>query len=353
MSKKIAVIGAGISGLLSACFSVQKGFRVTIYEKQDFPPVNPSTIAGGMMAPYSEIETLPLNFINAGLKSIELWQSLLKGECGAFLQKKGSLFIAHPADEAYLDRFARHLKSVNGGWKWVDAKEISKLESGLEGRFHKGLHIPEEAHIVPLQALEVLFKKFLSHGGQMKKCEIEPEDLAQDYDWVIDCRGYAPQVDQDLRGIKGEIILVRNNAFSLKRPVRLMHPRYPLYIVPRPDHIFAVGATAIENAEENDGLVTLRSAMELMSACYSLHSGFGEADILDMSSGIRAAYPDNLPRIMINGEKRYIRGNGLFRHGYLLSPVMARCIAHYLETGEENEDFSLFSGRYNHAVFQA
>jgi len=38
--------------------------------------------------------------------------------------------------------------------------------------------------------------------------------------------------------------------------------------------------------------------------------------------------------------------------GDLLSPIMARCIAHYIETGEENDDFLLFSGRYNHAAFQ-
>lgn len=86
---------------------------------------------------------------------------------------------------------------------------------------------------------------------------------------------------------------------------------------------------------------------------YSLHPSFGEAKVLDMSSGIRAAYNDNLPRIIIDGDKRYIRSNGLFRHGYLLSPIMARCIAHYIETGEENEDFLLFSGRYNHAAFHA
>ena len=156
---------------------------------------------------------------------------------------------------------------------------------------------------------------------------------------MIDYRGYAPQFDQNLRGIKGEILLIRNLEFFLTRPVRLMHPRYPLYIVPRPDHVFAVGATAIENADEDDGLVMLRSAMELMSACYSLHPSFGESKVLDMSSGIRAAYQDNLPRIIIDGEKRYIRSNGLFRHGYLLSPIMARCIVHYIETREENEDF--------------
>lgn len=353
MSKKIAVIGAGISGLLAACMNAEKGYQVTIFEKQDFPPVNPSTIAGGMMAPYSEIDTLPLNFVNAGVKGIDMWKAMLDDGADFVFSKEGSLFVAHPADEVYLDRFVHHLHSVSGSWQWVNEKEICALEPDLRSRFSKGIYIPEEAHLVPLLALEALFKKFISLNGEMIRQEAQPDELMLDYDWVIDCRGYAPQFDQNLRGIKGEILLIRNLEFSLTRPVRLMHPRYPLYIVPRPDHVFAVGATAIENADEDDGLVMLRSAMELMSACYSLHPSFGESKVLDMSSGIRAAYQDNLPRIIIDGEKRYIRSNGLFRHGYLLSPIMARCIAHYIETGEENEDFLLFSGRLNSPVMFA
>ena len=34
MSKKIAVIGAGISGLLAACMNAEKGYQVTIFYKQ-------------------------------------------------------------------------------------------------------------------------------------------------------------------------------------------------------------------------------------------------------------------------------------------------------------------------------
>lgn len=348
MSSKIAVIGAGISGMLAACKNAEKGALVTVYEKQDFPPVNPSTIAGGMMAPFSEIETLPLSFVNIGVKGIGMWREMLGHDSDVFFTEEGSLFLAHSEDEPHLHRFSQHLHSVSTQWEWVDSNRICDLEPQLGGRFDKGLYIPQEAHILPLQALEALYRRLVSFGGAVVKRDVDPDDLVQEYDWIIDCRGYAPHVDQDLRGIKGELILVKNLEFSLKRPVRLMHPRYPLYIVPRPDHVFAIGATAIENVNDDNGCVSLRSAMELLSAAYSLHPSFGEAQILALLSGIRAAYMDNLPRIILDKSKKYIRGNGLFRHGYLLSPVMAGCIAHYIETGEKNEDFSLFSGMYNH-----
>ena len=119
----------------------------------------------------------------------------------------------------------------------------------------------------------------VSLGGQILHEDVNADDLKADaaYDWVIDCRGYVEGQDRDLRGIKGEILLLENREFTLQRPVRLMHPRYPLYIIPRPDNVFAVGASVIENSGEDDGLVFLRSAMELMSAAYSLHPSFGEA----------------------------------------------------------------------------
>ena len=347
---KVAIIGAGILGLNTAYGAIKKGMSVSIFEKQDFPPVNASSIAGGMLAPFSEIEALPMKFVQAGLKGILFWLQTLGEDCTDCLQSTGSLFIAHPEDRHMLERFAQHLPSVSEDWEWVDANRMTELEPSIGSQFGKSLYIPQEANIHPLLAIEALAEKFRDLGGQIFKKEVDPKDLAEDFDWVVDCRGYVEDLDSELRGIKGEIILLQNFEFNLSRPVRLMHPRYPLYIIPRPNNVFAVGASVIENSDDDDGSVLLRSAMELMSAAYSLHPSFGEAKVLDMSSAIRPAYLDNLPRIKADVERSYIRCNGLFRHGYLLSPIMGNCVADFLETGEENEDFTLFSGQFNHHI---
>jgi glycine oxidase len=175
----------------------------------------------------------------------------------------------------------------------------------------------------------------------MTKTEICANE--NDFDYVIDCTGHARiESHQDLRGVKGETLLVRNKEFSLQRPVRLMHPRYPLYIVPRADHVFMIGATVIEGAGHTE--VTVRSALELLSAAYSLHPSFSDAQILDIRAGIRPAYDDNLPKIKIDGQR--IVCNGMFRHGYLLAPVMAQCIADHIEQ-KQNEFMPLFTEENN------
>ena len=75
--------------------------------------------------------------------------------------------------------------------------------------------------------------------------------------------------------------------------------RIPVYIVPRGDGHFMIGATSIENDER--GRVTGRSMLELLSATYALHPAFGEAEIVEIGADVRPAYPDNIPRLRRRG----------------------------------------------------
>jgi glycine oxidase len=82
---------------------------------------------------------------------------------------------------------------------------------------------------------------------------------------------------------------------------------------------------------DDDGPATVRSALELLGSAYALHPAFGEAQILDLGAGVRPAFADNVPKIVVRG--RTIHVNGLYRHGFLLAPVLAELVADYLATG--------------------
>ena len=102
-----------------------------------------------------------------------------------------------------------------------------------------------------------------------------------------------------------------------------MHPRYKLYIVPKPNHQFIIGATEIESEDRSS--ISLRSSMELMSALYAVNPAFAEARIISQDTNLRPAYMDNLPRIESHStrfDKPIIRINGLYRHGYLIGPAL-------------------------------
>ncbi|MCB1652245.1 MAG: FAD-dependent oxidoreductase [Alphaproteobacteria bacterium] len=328
----IAIVGAGIMGL-SAAYALQKfGAHITLYDPKGFPAQNASFVAGGMLAPYAEIEHMNMRWVEAGLASIDIWKKILPTLPGdTDFAQNGSLLVAHPQDRYILERFAAHLPENQRCYQ--NAKD---LEPALDNRFSQGLFLEGEAHIHPARTMQALIKA-LQNNIIFKQEAANPQDLLASYDTVIDCRGMGTQNDDpDLRSVKGELAIVHNPEFSLSRPVRLMHPRYPLYIVPRQGNIFMIGATIIES--EGEG-VSLRSGMELMSALSSLHPSFADAKIIEITSGVRPSYPDNLPRI--RRHKNLISCNGLFRHGFLLSPIMAEIIGCEIE-GKKHSKRDLF-----------
>jgi glycine oxidase len=338
-SAHIAIIGAGIMGLSTAYTLSRRGYNITLYDKAFPPCANASFMAGGMLAPYSEIEHMSEAWLDAGFEGISQWQNIATNiQSDIEFSQRGSLLVAHEADHYVLERFISHVHGQEH-CEVISTNRIQELEPELNHRFAKGLFLQSEAHLHPRKAISAL----LSHTPHtFRQEEAKPYNIADQYDYVIDCRGFgAENEDKSLRGVKGEVALVHNPDFALNRPVRLMHPRYPLYIVPRADNLFIIGATNIESADTHNTKVSVRSALELLSALYSLHPSFADAQIVEIMAGIRPSYPDNLPRIKQEGN--VIHCNGLFRHGFLLAPVMAMCAADMIE-GIQNKFTDLFTG---------
>ncbi|HAC47836.1 MAG TPA: FAD-dependent oxidoreductase, partial [Sulfitobacter sp.] len=153
---------------------------------------------------------------------------------------------------------------------------------------------------------------------------------------VIDCRGMAASADlPGLRAVRGEMILLRAPEITLTRPIRLLHPRHPLYVVPRGNGIYMLGATQIESASRAQ--MTARSALELLSAAYALDPRFAEGEIIEMGADLRPAFADNLPGIVQRGAVLHL--NGLFRHGFLMAPALAEQAAAFLATATTGDLF--------------
>ena len=311
---RVRVIGAGIAGLTAAHELARRGAEVELIERRDAPGRGCSFYAGGMLAPWCEGESAEPLIIGLGQEALTYWTQIVP-----IARREGSLVVAPSRDQPELARFARR----TGAHETIESDSIAVLEPDLAGRFDRALFFAQEAHLDPRAAVTELTRRlsampnvsltFGSDAGQDTKA-----------DWTIDCRGLAARdALTDLRGVKGEMLVLETHEIALSRPVRLLHPRWPIYIVPRGQGRFMLGATMIES--ERAGHVTARSAMELLNAAYALHPAFAEADIVEFGSDLRPAFPDNLPRIRKDGRTLYI--NGLFRHGFLLAPALARMAA--------------------------
>ena len=319
MSPEVTILGAGVAGLCVARELAGRGAAVRILDPEGGPgPGGCSWWAGGMLAPLCEGETAEEPVTRLGAEAADWWR-----RAGAEVTGAGTLVVALGRDRGELDRFAR--RTV--GHRRLAAGDLAALEPALASRFPGALHMVDEAHIDPRKALETL-----RHGLSQQGIDIETEGAAQGT--VIDCRGLAARGRlPDLRGVRGEMAVLHAPDIALRHTVRLLHPRHPLYLVPRGAGIYMLGATQIES--DGRGPPTLRSLAELLNAAYALHPAFAEAEVLEIGADARPAFPDNLPRIVREGDRIHV--NGLFRHGFLLAPALARMTAALVLDGVEPE----------------
>lgn len=331
----VTVLGAGLMGRLLACTLARRGYPVRVFDAAG-PEADGAAarVAAAMLAPLAESAVTETSVVRMGLHSLVRWPELIAElPAPVFFQQTGTLVLWHRADAAEADRFKRQLAHTADQLPTLpapaalDGAGIERLEPTLGRRFTQGLYLPGEGQLDNRQLLTAL-------GEQMQRLKIdlqwhsprEPEGVAAAADpdnlddWLIDCRGLGARKQwPGLRGVRGEVLRLHAPEVAISRPTRLLHPRYPLYIAPKPDDVFVVGATEIESDDRSP--VSVRSTLELLSAAYAVHPGFAEARVLETATQVRPALPDNLPALRWLAPRR-LQVNGLYRHGFLMAPAL-------------------------------
>ncbi len=307
----ISVIGAGVVGLSVAAECAARGLPVTVYERAADLSESCSWLAGGMIAPFCELESCEPLVAEWGAEALPWWRAK-----GVDLQQHGSLVVATQRELPDLKRFA----ALTCEHQLLSQIEVQALEPELDAQFTQGLFYPSEAHFDPRAALKTLVEYIKARGGKIFFSTPKVATKNSTTYW-IDCRGFnASEALPELRPVKGEMLIVRSKEVNLTRPIRILHARFPLYIVPRGEGVYMLGATMIES--EDRGRVSARSVIELLSTAIRVHPAFAEAEILETGADLRPAYPNNLPRLVEKEGVLYV--NGVFRHGFLLSPALAK-----------------------------
>lgn len=336
------VLGAGLMGRLLASTLARIGHRVQVHEALG-PDGQGSAarVAAAMLAPLAESAITELPVVRMGHHSLTRWPQLISGLSEpVFFQHNGTLVLWHRQDAAEAKRFEDLLRRTQqqcpelATSQRLDAQGLQACEPGLASRFNQGLYLPGEGQLDNRQLLASLLQDMQQQGVEIRwNSACSPEDVPTGQtgqpDWVFDCRGLGARPDwSQLRGVRGEVLRLHAPEVTLQRPTRLIHPRYPLYIAPKENNVFVVGATEIES--EDLSAVSVRSTLELLSAAYTVHSGFAEARILEASTQARPTLVDNLPAIRFLNP-RALQINGLYRHGFLISPAMLDVVIEWVQ----------------------
>ena len=352
MSIKIGIAGAGLVGRLTALNCLARGWQVSLFDADSHLGHNScGWVGAGMLAPYTELEASEPLLCKLGLAALELWPLLLQqlSEPVSFSQN-GTLILNHPLDKGERDRLMSiidlklrdaHLSPLNTIAEYIPNSALQNFVPGLNCNLQDGYWMSAEAHLnshefYKASTATLLAHKINWHGftlvEQVADYQIKAQGTTHHFDLVFDCRGLGAKNDwPQLRGIRGELICLKAPEVHLNCPIRIVHPRYPIYISPRTDNSFIVGATSIESEDKSP--ISAQSMLELLSACYMVHPGFAEARIMQTMTQCRPTLPNNKPRIIASDG--LIRINGLYRHGYMIGPTVIDEALRYYEQGKK------------------
>ena len=326
----IGIAGAGVLGRLLAWRLARAGHRVTVCDPAPDALARGAAgwTAAGMLSPLAELDGGDADVAALGWRSLALWPQWCAelGTCDtpvAFAQR-GSLLVAHASDRAsaqrLLARIAAH--APDAPVRPLDAVALHEREPALV-RGLLGWHLPGEGQIHPGQAMAALAEAATRAGARW--CWSRPVHSVaahtldgERFDLVFDVRGLGARPALPLRGVRGEIFTLHAPGVPLAHPVRLLHPRWRVYLVPRPGDRLVVGATEIESEDRSP--VSVRSALELLGAAQSVLPELAEARLEACETNLRPALPDHRPRL--DGAPGLVRINGLYRHGWLIAPAL-------------------------------
>ena len=333
--KRIGIVGGGLLGRLAAFILTESGHAVEVYEKTPKNPGSSSLRAAaftsaGLLSPISEKDTGGNIIFELGMRSLNLWSCLdrkihkvINEGLGLFL--KGNLFVSSPAE---VDNAARYFSKIGFKGAPLSGVEKTTMEPNLSKKLTCWI-VPNEGQIHPLRALNALVvaTNKLSHNSvwhfntlvrEFGPGWIKTEKTFTNYDFVFDFRGVGA-ADVGIRGVRGEIVLLDPPTnFFLSHPIRFLHPRFKIYIVPHENRRILVGSTEIESQDVSP--ISLQSTLDLLTVAQYVFPELSEARILSTDVNLRPASLNNKPFFQIKDNLVHV--NGLFRHGWLIAPAL-------------------------------
>jgi glycine oxidase len=327
---RIGIAGAGLLGRLLAFSLARRGHAVHVHDPAAGPDARGAAgwTAAGMLSPLAELETADERVFQWGLRSLSLWPQLLRElPAPVEFRRDGSLLVAHREDSGaarrVLDLLARKAPAEHRA-EPLGPQRLAELEPALRPG-PQGWLLPGEGRIHTVQAMQALLAGAAGvqwhWGSRVEAVEAQALQLPgrrESFDWVFDVRGLGARPQLPVRGVRGEIFWLQAPGLGLHRPVRLLHARHRVYLVPRAPDIVVVGASEIESEDRSP--VTVRTTVELLAAAHSIVPALAEARIVHSESNLRPALPDNQP--LLATAPGLTRINGLFRHGWLIAPAL-------------------------------
>jgi glycine oxidase len=327
-SSTVAVVGGGVIGLSCAWRAASEGFSVTVHDSA--PGSGASHVAGGMLAPVTEVVPGERQALELGAASLRRWPGfaaeLAAAGADPGLRTRGTLVVAlDPGDCAELDRVAEQLSGMGRRVELLSGREVRRVERALGPGVRRALSVPGDLSVDNRALLTALLVACQRAGVEFRgqRCRDLPAA-----DVVVLAAGahsaeLHPALARVIRPVKGEILRLRCRGDTLAPPsrtVRAIVGGRHSYLVPRDGGRLVLGATQRDVGFDTD--VTAGAVRELLVDAERVLPAIAEYALEETAAGLRPGSPDNLP-VIGELEPGVLAATGHHRNGILLAPLTA------------------------------
>jgi glycine/D-amino acid oxidase-like deaminating enzyme len=317
---KVAVVGAGFSGLASAWHLLNAGAEVTLFDPAGIGG-GTSGIAAGLLHTY------------AGLHSKLNWKGTEGCQATLFLLDKASEALQQPVyQKSGLLRVAMN-ESMQDDYRlcadkfedveWWEAERCQKVVPGIHPL--PGIFIKSAYTVFSELYLKGLYAACVDLGAQFSKQIIQDFHAIPDFDAILVTAGAQTSAISALRSLP--LTQVKGQILEVEWPATMPPLTFPVnsqaYIVMNP-HLKScvIGATYERDftSDRPDEKVAVR---EIIPKAAALLPALGSARVIGCKAGIRSSTPDHRPLLKQVSENCWVLA-GMGSKGLLYHALFAQ-----------------------------
>jgi len=344
---RVAIVGGGINGCLTAMFLKQRGAEPVILERGR-TGMEASWAGAGILCPihpwlYPDAFS---HLVQASLAMYPDLQDYLLTETGISMQwHRSGMMIPFFDDDKHNHEQMATQWAERFGWpsEQLGADECRNHEPCLSAEgLRSGLYWKDVAQLRNprlLKAVRAMLDKMnvpvwegcsvdglIEDGGRVCGVNIGQETMAADA-VVLACGSWSGTfgkqigVNIPVRPVKGQIVLLKGNNMDVRHIVK----HESMYLVPRLDGRVLVGASMEDNGFTRGN--TVRVVHQLLEAVMRITPGIADLEIEQQWMGFRPGSPDGMPFIgSVEHKPGLWVATGHYRNGVALAPVTAEII---------------------------
>jgi glycine oxidase len=359
----VVVAGGGIIGVAVAWRLLQRHLSVVVVDPA--PGTGATSPAAGMLAPvtelhYGEEALLALNVESAARYPRFVAELEDETGCDVGYRRTGTVVAAWDgADLAGLHDLAALQQRLGLSTQVLTGAELRATEPLTAAGLPGGVLASDDHCVDPRRLHAALLTAIEARGGEVRRgrvtalhadrgvVDVDDGTALSAARIVLACGAWSARLRPELpvRPVKGQTLRLRSEAAPIEHVLRGSVRGNPVYLVPRANGEIVVGASSEEagfDLRPRAGVVhdLLRDAQALLPAVT-------EMELLEVSTGLRPATPDNGPLVGVLQPPAVVAATGHYRNGVLLAPVTADAVAAIVADGTVAPEIAPFRpGRF-------